>query len=275
MITKKLAIFEIDDKKIDLIKKTVAVGATDDELKLFLYHARRTGLDPLARQIYFIKRNVKKVDGTWESKATIQASIDGLRVVAERSGSYAGQDKPEYEEVGMGLKSCTVTVYRFNKGVRYPAGVGVAYWSEYAPDMTSKQSFMWKKMPHTMLSKCAEALALRKAFPQDLSGLYTQEGMDQSEPVEEISEVPEPPKTIEETIPPETPPEVTVKSGQTVGIGTTPPPQGSVSLKQLTLINDLFLKKHLPEEEVTRIINEAQHMSKEGASILIKKLLKG
>lgn len=157
--------------QIDLIKKTIAVGATDDELKLFLYQARRTGLDPLNRQIYFVKRG---------EKAVMQTSIDGFRVIAERSNKYAGQDNPIFEEGENGTpRKCTVNIYRFGPdSQRYLAAVGVAYWKEYCPE--AGKDFMWKKMPHTMLEKVAEAKALRKAFPQDLSGLYTDEEMDQA-----------------------------------------------------------------------------------------------
>ncbi|HVA97665.1 MAG TPA: phage recombination protein Bet [Bacteroidia bacterium] len=162
---------KIDKNKIDLIKNTVAKGATDDELKLFLYQATRSGLDPLTRQIYFVKRG---------DKVTIQTSIDGFRIIAERSGFYAGQDAPEFITKNNRLYKCSVSVYRFNPETneRYKAAVGVAYWEEYCPD--KGLDFMWNKMPHTMLSKVAEALALRKAFPQDLSGLYSSEEMEQS-----------------------------------------------------------------------------------------------
>lgn len=152
-----------------LIKSQIAKDATNDELALFLYQCKRTGLDPLTRQIYAIKRS---------GRMTIQTSIDGFRVIAERSGTYAGQDEPVWidDEKGFPVK-CTVTVYRFSPtGQRYPAGVGVAHFKEYYPNPMNLQ----KSMPHTMISKVAEALALRKAFPQDLSGLYTAEEMNQS-----------------------------------------------------------------------------------------------
>lgn len=152
-----------------LIRKQIAPNANKDELQLFLYQCKRTGLDPLTRQIYCIHRG---------GKMTIQTSIDGFRVVAERSGCYAGQDEPIFTEDEKGnIISCKVTVYKFaSNGQRYPAAVGVAYWSEYA-----QAGPMWTKMKHTMISKCAEALALRKAFPQDLSGLYTTEEMQQAD----------------------------------------------------------------------------------------------
>ena len=178
-MSNELAKIEFNKEQIELIKSQVAPKATDNELKLFLYHCQRTGLDPLARQVYAIKRKAKDDSGNWIEKMTIQTSIDGFRVVAERSGSYAGQDEPIFVENGTQLVCCKVTVYRFNDEIRYPAAVGVAYWNEYVPK--DGQDLMWKKMPHTMLSKVAEALALRKAFPQDLSGLYTNDEMVQAD----------------------------------------------------------------------------------------------
>jgi len=187
-IEKQLAVTQdkitFSNEQIELIKKQIAPDSSDAELKLFLYQAQRTGLDPLARQIYFVSRNVKNPrTGSWEKKGTIQTSIDGFRVIAERSGDYAGQDEPEFEEGNGYPKLCKVRVYKFApNGQRYQAAVGVAYWSEYVQTSPNGEpKSMWAKMPHTMLSKTAEALALRKAFPQDLSGLYTDEEMNQAE----------------------------------------------------------------------------------------------
>jgi phage recombination protein Bet len=167
---------DFNDDTVKIIRELIAPKATENELKLFLYQCKRTGLDPMTRQIYCIHRRQKK-QGTqdqYEERMTIQTSIDGFRVIAERSGSYAGQDEPVfmYDEKKR-LLGAKVTVFKFAPdGQRYPAAVGVAYWSEYYGGGS-----MWDKMPHTMISKVAEALALRKAFPQDLSGLYTAEEM--------------------------------------------------------------------------------------------------
>jgi phage recombination protein Bet len=156
-------LIQFNNEQIVLIKSQIAKDCTDDELQLFLYQCKQTGLNPLTRQIYAIKRG---------NKMTIQTSIDGFRVIAERSGNYAGQDEPiwENDEKGFPIK-CTVRVYKFtpNFEQRYCAGVGVAHFKEYYPNPQMLQ----KTMPHTMIAKVAEALALRKAFPQDLSGLYT------------------------------------------------------------------------------------------------------
>jgi len=186
-----------------LIKDTVCAGATDDEFKLFLYSCQRTGLDPLAKQVYAVKR--------WNSQLrresmTIQTGIDGYRVIADRSGGYAGtsEAKLSYREGG-DLDSATVTVYRLVGGER--AGfTATAYWDEYVVTLKSGEpNHIWKKRPRGQLTKCAEALALRMAFPQDLSGLYTTEEMAQADnpaPPEEqtgeqIAESPQPEHPIE------------------------------------------------------------------------------
>lgn len=191
-----------DDKalsktQIELVKRTVAVGATDDELAMFMHICKKSGLDPFARQIYFMKRKVKNKDGSWGESATIQTSIDGYRLAAARSNAYAGSEDAVLTE-SEGLiypDKSTVTVYRMVENQRCPF-TATARWSEYFPG--EKQGFMWKKMPVTMLSKCAEALALRKAFPAELSGLYTKEEMEQAEgspvthpPVDKLPSVPE------------------------------------------------------------------------------------
>ena len=164
---------DYNEDEIKLIKQQIAPGTTDSELKLFLYQCKRTGLDPLVRQIYAIRRG---------DKMTIQTSIDGFRVIAERSKKYAGQDEPEFAYNPDGsLLSCKVRVYRWRLGQRYQASVGVAFWNEYVQAYNGKPSGLWAKMPHTMLSKVAEALALRKAFPQDLSGIYTADEMNQAD----------------------------------------------------------------------------------------------
>lgn len=171
--------------QIALIKSQIAPKATDNELKLFLYQCQRTGLDALSRQMYCVHLG---------GKMTIQTSIDGFRVIAERSGQYAGQSEPEFIEDEKGIICCKVRVFKFSSnGTRYEASVGVAYWKEYA-----QNNIMWTKMPHNMISKCAEALALRKAYPQDLSGLYTLDEMQQADNADNaFADVPEPSELME------------------------------------------------------------------------------
>ena len=165
--------------QIDLILRTVAEGCDGDELDLFLYQANRLGLDPLNRQIHAVKRG---------RKMSIQVGIDGYRLIADRTGRYAGNDEPVYPQIGEHYtddgvvarypEAATVTVWKLVDGVRCPF-TATALWDEYCPD--GDQAFMWRKMPFLMLAKCAEALALRKAFPAELSGVYIDEEMHQAD----------------------------------------------------------------------------------------------
>lgn len=174
MSTEVAVMQEMGNDKLELIKKTVAKGATDLELELFLHACKRTGLDPLMKQIYAIKRRNNK---TGNEDMSIQTGIDGYRLIADRTGHYAGSDEPQYVIAEDGWPDvATVVVYKMIGGQRCPFGAS-ARWKEYCQEASP----MWKKMPFLMLGKCAEALALRKAFPAELSGLYTHEEMMQAD----------------------------------------------------------------------------------------------
>jgi len=151
-------------------------GAPLPDAMAFIETAMRRKLSPEAKQIYLINRRVKNKDtGKYEDRWTPQTGIDGFRIIAERTGRYAGSDEPVFEwATSTTLERATVTVYKMVQSQRC-AFSATAYWEEYNPGQG-----LWGKMPRTMLAKCAEALALRKAFPEDLSGLYTDAEMDQS-----------------------------------------------------------------------------------------------
>jgi phage recombination protein Bet len=177
--------FTRDD--VELLKRTVAQDTTDDELALFLKVAQARNLNPFAGQIHAIVRNDKRAPRG--KKMTIQTSIDGYRLIAQRSKAYEGQEGPWWAgadgqwremwlpaqppaaaKVGVRRKGFTATLYR------------VALWSEYKQtypngDLVS----MWANRPAGQLAKCAEALALRAAFPEELQGIYTDDEMHQAD----------------------------------------------------------------------------------------------
>lgn len=168
------------ETQLAALKQIGLQDAPKADLAVFLHTAQRTGLDPFARQIYMINRG---------GRQTIQASIDGLRIIAQRSNEYAGQTPPMWCDadgvwVDVWLKpsapvAAKVGVYR--KGFA-EALVAVARLDSYMPKTREgKPMGLWATMPDVMLAKVAESLALRKAFPNDLSGIYTSEEMEQAD----------------------------------------------------------------------------------------------
>jgi phage recombination protein Bet len=185
-----------------------AAGAPRPVLEAFLLAVRRTGLDPIAKQIYCIQ-----LSGKW----TVVVGIDGFRLTAQRSGEYAGQEHPQWTdgklvdrpmlvngevvrhadgtivmnqdynwydvwtpELGEHPFAARVMVHR--KGFDHPT-VGIATWDAYAKPYTGDKDYknQWDINGPNQLAKCAEALALRKAYPMELSGLYTSEEIGEVE----------------------------------------------------------------------------------------------
>ncbi len=192
--------------QLDLMRRTVAKDCEPAEFDLFLEMAKRAGLDPFRRQIYAIVTNKKKKD---RRQLAVVTGIDGYRSIADRSALYRPADaEPEFEyDEGLidadrnplGIVKCVVRIWKKDAAQsQWYAVIGVAYWDEFAPieeigrweGPEDERKFVgsgkyrispakqnWRKMPRVMLAKCAEAQALRKGWPESLSGLYVEEEM--------------------------------------------------------------------------------------------------
>jgi len=162
----------VTSEQMNIARQTVAKDLDDNQFALFCYNCQRLGIHPLDGLLVPI---VRTTDG--EKKLTFVNTVDLLRSRAAETGDYAGSDDPafEYELQGENARypsDAHVTVWKFVQGERCSFSA-TARWEEYYPG--EKQGFMWRNKPHVMLGKCAEALALRKAFPKQLAGLYIPE----------------------------------------------------------------------------------------------------
>lgn len=163
-------------------------GTPDSAISMYAKFCAESNLSPFKKQVHLVKRWTKDGD-----RYTIQTGIDGYRAIANRTGQYAGNDDyrfdeglTEYEAIKNKRNpptTATATVYRIVGGVRCPFS-STARWDEYVQTGKNGVQPMWAKMPYLMLGKCAEALALRKAFPEEIGGVYTDEEMAQADVVE-------------------------------------------------------------------------------------------
>lgn len=178
------------------------------EFDQFMHVSAQLGLDPLRKQIYAFVFNKDKPD---RRRMSIVVGIDGFRAIAKRSGEYRPDSRapryvtdPELKDPACnpeGLVSAEVSVFQFSHGSWHEV-TAIAFWSEFAPIVEGgkwvsgedgrrqfrKDGTMqldpnkdnWRKMSRLMLAKCAEAQAIRRAWPEDLSAIYADEELDRA-----------------------------------------------------------------------------------------------
>lgn len=182
----------ITKDKVQLVKDMIMKGASDSELELFVSNCNRTGLDPMQKQCWAVKR--------WDSSLqrevfSFQTGVDGFRIVANRSGKYSGQLGPywcgedgEWKDVWLSDKPpIAAKVGVLKEDFKEPLWAVAKFSSYAARKKDGSLTPFWLKMPDLMIAKVAECLALRKAFPQDLSGVYSSEEMEQAEDAKDVT----------------------------------------------------------------------------------------
>jgi phage recombination protein Bet len=161
--------FSEETRKI--ILDTCCGGASSQEAQELIAIAELRGLNPLVGECYFVKRwDTVRQREVW----AVQVSIDAMRIKAEETGLYLGQDEPEFEYSGADHTLPTLARVRvYRKDFPRPI-IGVARYSEFVQKKKDgAPTRFWKDMPHNQLGKCAEAQALRKAFPKRFAQIYT------------------------------------------------------------------------------------------------------
>jgi phage recombination protein Bet len=207
---------ELKPAQLSLIRRTLAADCTDAEFDLLIEIARRVKADPFKRHIYAV---VFSKDDPKKRRVSFICGIDFYRSVAARNRDYRPDDSATVYEYDDAMKSPTnptglvkalVHAWKYGPDGKWYAVVGEALWVEYVPledtaerwdwietgdkwpdgkakkrkqpvgEVTQRPQGKWLSMPTRMLSKCAEAQALRKGWPEDLSGVYVEEEMDRA-----------------------------------------------------------------------------------------------
>jgi phage recombination protein Bet len=265
LVTQEHAQYSEEQRR--LITDVLCRGASPVEVAFFVEVAQRCKLDPFRRQIYAVKR--------YDSQAkreilTFQVGIDGLRAIAARTGEYAGNDEPVFQVDGDAWHptKASVTVYRMVHGQRIPFTASV-YWAEYVQTTREgKVTSMWNQRPFGQLGKCAEAAALRKAFPEEAGGLYTgdefQEGTLRSQSAAPSAQLATVPDSAEITLRGEEPAQMSAPER----LIESEPQHSRALLDLMTMVEDAT-----EGVELKRLIADAEALDTPAATKMVKRAI--
>ncbi|WP_278976723.1 phage recombination protein Bet [Oligella urethralis] len=193
-----------DDGSLDIsryamsaLRNSVFPGASDESIYMAAQYCAARKLDIFKKPIHIVPLSVRdSITGKYETRDVIMPGIYELRTTAFRTGEMAGIDEPIFgeEKKIKGVDApewCKVTVYRVVNGVRY-AFSHVEYFEEAAATKNNGElNSMWTKRPRGQLAKCAEAGALRKAFPDEMGGIMTSDEISEMDNMPEIDITPQ------------------------------------------------------------------------------------
>ncbi len=203
---------------INTLRNTIAKNATNEEFAIFLQFCKSTGLNPFKKEIWFIKTN---------SGPQIMTGINGFWAIANAHPMFDGAEEDiEYDEKGVPIRAIC-KIYR--KDRRFPS-VGIALLREY-----KKNTPIWQQMTSMMLGKCAASPAIRKAFPQELNGIYTEEEMPAQFSAQAAPVIETPAQVAAAPVREEAPTQI-IERPETL-------PIGCYSIPDITREQELFLQK--------------------------------
>jgi phage recombination protein Bet len=164
-----------ENQLIAVLQSSLYPGAQRGSVELVIDYCRASGLDPMQKPVHIVPMWDKALK---QMRDVIMPGIGMYRTQAARSGQYAGVSEPEFgpdvtekmdgKEVTF-PSWCRVTVKRILDSGHVAEFTGFERWKENyatAAKDTSAPNSMWFKRPYGQLAKCAEAQALRKAFPE-------------------------------------------------------------------------------------------------------------
>jgi phage recombination protein Bet len=201
-------------RQIELVRRTVARGCTDAEFEEFIAVAALSGLDPMRRQI---RPLILSPDDLSRRRMIPWTTIDGLRSIAARQGDYRPMETAPIIECDpalidprrnpAGIVRAEVRAWKYRDQTWFPV-CGEAWWDEYAPLRPEKSGDAadaegaaqedlvldrhWARMGRVMIAKCAEAQALRRGWPDNTAGLYSEEELYAAQISDRVTVAPEP-----------------------------------------------------------------------------------